>query len=530
MPEAARALLATYPGPALYMVEGQSVASNAAAATLLERSGWWEEVGPWLKSASRTPLLVKIPTDASPIIMEWTAINLAEGQQVLIGRNISLEKNLQEVLTDSRDRFRDLVELTADLAWETREDGTFGYIAGSRVLGYAPEALLGKRARDFVVRQPLEDISYFDSREPVEKHPAMLRRADGSVARVLISARPLRTAKGEWRGSRGICRDVTEAFLRQEELAQVQRRDRLIAEFVKSLREVQQAKTALEIAAREIASALNATGCRIYNLDEQGSLQMATETGMALPEAVNAYNRRLQSENGRSLVQENMSSAALMGATTMQGAHLNGAIWVWRPVEKGGSWPDQDKELLSEVADHLGVVIAQLDYQEKLRVLSECDGLTRLLNRRTFMEKLGAKLAEPGSGSALFYVDLDNFKPVNDTHGHQRGDLVIKKLAEVLHLTARPDDLAGRMGGDEFVLWIDGIDRAGAEAMAKRLVASGAGLRDLSASPEKPLGVSVGVALVGAGEVLRTTQLMEKADTAMYAAKRSGKSTWSIAD
>lgn len=531
LPETARTLLATYPGPAIYAEGGISVASNTAAATLLERSNWWREAEAWLKDNTRAPLLVKIPTDASPITVEWTAITLAAGQHVLIGRNISLERNLQEVLTDSRDRFRDLVELTADLAWETREDGTFTYIVGGKSLGYKPEELLGKRARDFLLRQPMIGYpDYFETENIIEKQEAHMRRADGSLARVLFSARPIRNAAGDRRGARGICRDVTEELNQQDKLAQVQRRDRLIAEFVKSLREAQQAKTALEIAAREICEALNASGCRIYNLDGQHSLQMAIESGMALPEAVNAYNRRLQSENTRAPLQEALNSAALMGTATMQGSQLNGAIWVWRPTERGGEWNETDQQLLSEVADHLGIVIAQLDYQEKLRVLSECDGLTKLLNRRTFMEKLSTKLGGPGSGSALFYVDLDNFKAVNDTHGHQRGDLVIKKLADILHHTARPSDLAGRMGGDEFVLWVDGINRQDAETLAKRLVGISTELRPLSASPEKQLGVSVGVAVVKPGETIRTAQLMEKADTAMYTAKRGGKSTWAIVE
>ncbi len=531
LPETARILLSTYTGPAIYAENGVSVASNTAAATLLERSGWWREAESWLASHARTPLLVKIPTDASPITVEWTAISVGENQQVLIGRNITLEKNLQEVLTDSRDRFRDLVELTADLAWEITVDGTFTYIAGGKSMGYKPEALLGTRARDLIVRRPLlNDIEIFETEEPIEKREVHVRRADGKTARVLVSARPLRNAKGERRGVRGLFRDVTEAMERQEELAQVQRRDRLIAEFVKSLREAQEAKTALNIAANEIAEALGAAGCRIYNLDSQHTLQTAIEAGMALPEAVNGYNRELLREDGRALMDESMASAALMGATTVQGAHVNGAIWVWRPTDRGGSWPEADKMLLSEVADHLGIVIAQLDYQEKLRVLSECDGLTRLLNRRTFMEKIGQRISSPGNGSALFYVDLDNFKAVNDTHGHQRGDIVIKKVADVLHHTARPNDLAGRMGGDEFVLWVDGVNRQEAEAMAKRLVGMGAELRALSASPEKPLGVSVGVALVPSGQSMRTAQLMEKADSAMYQSKRGGKSTWSIAE
>jgi diguanylate cyclase (GGDEF)-like protein len=297
---------------------------------------------------------------------------------------------------------------------------------------------------------------------------------------------------------------------------------------MRSLRDAQEAKTALQIAAKEINTSLKGAGCRIYNVDANGELRIAVEAGGGLPEIVTSYSRRLK-DSSDTIIQELLPSAALIGATTRQGSALNGAIWVWRPSAHNG-WDEHDQTLLREVADHLGVVIAQFDYQEKLLILSECDGLTRLLNRRTFTEKLTARLGSASAGSALFYVDIDNFKPVNDTHGHQRGDMVIKKLADILRLMARPDDLAGRMGGDEFVLWLDGIDRAAAQAMAQRLVASGVELRNLSASPEKPLGLSVGVALVPPGQVIRTAQLMEKADTAMYQAKRSGKSTWALVD
>lgn len=532
LPEAAASLLGNYPGPALFVAGGQIAASNPAAAMLIERGrSWWNELTDWLKHSeargSRSPHLSRIPTESNPILVEWTA-GPVSGQLVLLGRNVTMEKNLNEVLTDSRDRFRDIVELAADLAFETREDGTFGYIAGGKALGFAPEELLGRKPADFMVKTPLFTTNFFETRAPVEHQQCWWRRKDGSAARLLISAKPLFNSKGEWRGVRGSCRDITADAARQDELEQVQRRDRLVARFMKSLREAQEAKNALDIAAKEINAALKGAGCRIYNVDGVGELQLAVEAGGGLPEIVTSYTRRLKDAD-ETLFQELLPSAALIGATTKQGSALNGAIWLWRPSQQGG-WNENDQTLLREVAEHLGVVIAQFDYQEKLRILSECDGLTKLLNRRTFTEKLTAKLGSTTHSSALFYVDLDNFKPVNDTHGHQRGDMVIKKLADILRMIARPSDLAGRMGGDEFVLWLDGVDRAGAEAMAQRLVTSGVELRNLSASPEKPLGVSVGVALVPPGGGLRVPQLMEKADTAMYQAKRSGKSTWAVVD
>ncbi len=527
-------LLDAYPGPAILVRETTIEASNPAAAQMVECARlWWRDVEPWLlqvhERGIRSPLMVRIPGDGGTMTVEWTAITVEGKTLLLIGRNVTLERSLQEVLTDSRDRFRDLVELTTDLAWETKPDGTFIYIVGSKILGYEPEEMLGKPARDYVARQPLEVVDYFETEVAYDKKEIMMLRADGTPARVQISARPLVSKAGEWRGARGICRDITDYAQRQSELSRMQRRDRLVAQFVRSLRDAQEAKTALQMAAQEIASSMEAAGCRIYTVNLRGEFIAAAEFGMAPPELVNGYNRKMK-QAGRTLMHEATENSVLMGATTVHGPDLTGVIWVWRPTEKGGAWHDVDQTLLVEVADHLGIAISQFDYQEQLRIYSECDGLTKLLNRRTFMDRLSQKTFQPPRNAVLFYVDLDNFKAVNDTHGHQRGDMVIKRVAETLQKIARPTDLAGRIGGDEFVLWMDGLSRSEAESMAARLVAAGKDLQDLSASPEKPLGISVGVALQPAGRTMRASTLLEMADTAMYQAKRGGKSNWSLVD
>lgn len=529
-----KTLLSAYPGPALLVKGTTIIDQNHAALPLLESvRQWWSEAEPWLAQVHergfRSPLLVRIPGENGVATVEWTAIAAEPEVLLLIGRNVTLERSLQEVLTDSRDRFRDLVELTTDLAWETKADGTFSYIVGSKVLGYSPEDMLGKKARDFVVRQPLEVVDYFECEDAYDKKEILMLRADDTVARVLISARPLLTKTGELRGVRGICRDITDSAARQAELARMQRRDRLVAQFVRSLRDAQEAKSALKMAAHEIATALEAAGCRIYTVAPQDQFVVAAEFGMAPPELVNGYNRKLK-QNQEHLMQEASESAVLMGATTVHGNNVTGVIWVWRPTDKGHVWTTVDQTLLTEVAEHLGIAISQFDYQEQLRLLSECDGMTKLLNRRTLMDRLAQHTYLSAENSALFYVDLDNFKAVNDTHGHQRGDAVINRVADFLREFARPGDLTGRIGGDEFVLWMKGISQDEAQKWAAALVAKGRDLRDLSASPEKPLGVSVGVAFLPRGQSIRAASFLEVADQAMYQVKRGGKSSWAMQD
>jgi diguanylate cyclase (GGDEF)-like protein/PAS domain S-box-containing protein len=522
-------ILQGYPGPALHMDGAQVAASNAAGASLLPlMTSVWGELFTWMERGPRSPLLLKLTHDEMVNTWEWNAIILPSDQLILLGRNISMENNLTAALTESRDRFKDLIELSADLAWETDSKGRFVYVAGAVSLGYKPEDLVGQVAGDFTVFRPESPTGVFETREAFHGLRTWMRRKDGSEAEVMVTAKPLRTGEGQWRGARGVCHDVTEQMLRQQELALAQRRDRMIAELAKNLRDAQQAEVALVAAAKAIQTSMKASGCTIYAADVNGDLRFAAEAGLSPPELVHSYNRKLH-EYGQSSLHERMSANSLIGTGTWANGKLNGAIWVWRASEDG-IWGKGDEQLMVEVADHVGIALAQFDYRERLRVLSECDALTKLLNRRAFMEQLGEKLSAPRpGGSALFYLDLDNFKQVNDKHGHQRGDMVIKRLGEILHQIARPGDLAGRIGGDEFVLWLDNVEGEAVGAMAERIVSSGIALRDLSASPELPLGISAGVAVVEPGQARRAISLLQLADNAMYNAKKAGKSSWSLA-
>ena len=531
-PEMLSLLMRFYPGFVLFVTGQGERTGNAAMESLLVSSPrWWGEVERWLQDVRArghgSPFLVKIPLEESFLMVEWVALPYEEDSFCLLGRNVTLEKNLQEILTENRDRFKDFVEMVADFAWETRADGTFCYVAGGGALGYKDSELLGMRARDLIIRQPLQVTDHFESSASYEDRELVVRRKTGEAARVLISARPLFSAMGQRRGMRGICRDITEERERQTTLAHLQRRDRLVARFVRSLREAQQSQPALEMAAREVGAALMAAGCGIYTKGTQDDdFVLAAESGSALPEAVRGYTRFLR-DSGKGLVHEELTNGVIMGVQTVHGNVMTGAIWVWRPAGVGG-WNEIDRALLAEISDHLGIVISQFDYQERLRVLSEQDGLSRLLNRRSFMEKMEKRIREQQDGYALFYIDLDNFKAVNDTHGHLRGDMVIKKLADLLRNEAKSGDLVGRIGGDEFVLWREGLGIEAAEAQAEAMVRFAHDMKALSASPEKPLGVSVGVVVVPRDEILRTSVLMERADSAMYIAKRAGKSNWAL--
>jgi diguanylate cyclase (GGDEF)-like protein len=153
------------------------------------------------------------------------------------------------------------------------------------------------------------------------------------------------------------------------------------------------------------------------------------------------------------------------------------------------------------------------------------DGLTGLANRRHLDQELTSNLAraERADGSvALILADLDDFKSVNDHHGHACGDAVLREFAGLMNDVVREGDTAGRWGGEEFALVLPDADLDGAALVAERLRVALAEKTILS--PEgAPLHVTVSVGVAAYPEAGDRSSLVEAADGALYRAKREGK-------
>jgi diguanylate cyclase (GGDEF)-like protein len=204
---------------------------------------------------------------------------------------------------------------------------------------------------------------------------------------------------------------------------------------------------------------------------------------------------------------------------------------LWRERELG-AFPAEDSAILDAVADAFGVAIALLARHEMTIALARTDPLTGLLNRRGFSEEVTrrmSRLARAAQPACLIYIDLDNFKLVNDTYGHEAGDAALVALCRILRESLRPDDVIARLGGDEFVLWLDGI---GGEAAARRAVTLGTACRELaglSGDPARPLGVSLGLAVYDPARPETPEALLARADGAMYLVKQHGKLSFAVA-
>lgn len=176
------------------------------------------------------------------------------------------------------------------------------------------------------------------------------------------------------------------------------------------------------------------------------------------------------------------------------------------------------------------VIARQMFAQRENRRLAVTDPLTGLSNRALIAERLTAMIRQPpreGRHSAVLLIDLDRFKPINDTYGHEAGDAVLKAVATALRAVIRSGDTAGRLGGDEFAVVLPALpSRAAAEGIASRLVDA---LRTPVILGEVVLGVEASIGVAFRDETTADTeQLIAHADAAMYAVKRSGRGHYRV--
>jgi diguanylate cyclase (GGDEF)-like protein len=159
--------------------------------------------------------------------------------------------------------------------------------------------------------------------------------------------------------------------------------------------------------------------------------------------------------------------------------------------------------------------------QAQLARLATQDQLTTVLNARAFADRLTQELERNRRYPrplALLYLDLDNFKTINDSHGHQTGDAVLRLVADAMRTSVRQSDVVGRLGGDEFAVLMPETDAHLADAAAKRLATS---LRNVFKGTPS-VTASIGVVSCSVTEA-STDDLLRRADQAMYDAKRLGK-------
>lgn len=241
--------------------------------------------------------------------------------------------------------------------------------------------------------------------------------------------------------------------------------------------------------------------------------------------------------------------ASIMFVPLFQDRSVIGVMGVHSP--RIGVYTDEDVKLLSALAAFVAVALENSRIHEELSRLNEAlkaekvelermtkkishianhDGLTGLPNRLLLSELLDAAIARAMRSKktiAVMFLDLDDFKPINDKYGHLAGDIALVVLSERLKRALRASDTVARVGGDEFiVLAADIDDPRTAATVAEKLIAACRRSIDIQGA-ECRVGVSIGIALFP-NDGLNSEELLRKSDEALYRVKRSGKNQYAF--
>jgi diguanylate cyclase (GGDEF)-like protein len=201
-----------------------------------------------------------------------------------------------------------------------------------------------------------------------------------------------------------------------------------------------------------------------------------------------------------------------------------GLVSIWR---RGEAFGERQRELFHYLAGQAAVSIENVGLHETVERQAVTDELTGLANRRRFQEALGAEVERSrrfGQEVGLVLLDIDDFKRVNDAHGHQQGDVVLREVAQVLRRSSREIDVPARYGGEELAMVLPGTSLEGAYNLAER-VRQGIEALELDLPGGQGtlrITASMGVA-AQSGPDADERGLVAAADEALYEAKRAGK-------
>jgi diguanylate cyclase (GGDEF)-like protein len=193
---------------------------------------------------------------------------------------------------------------------------------------------------------------------------------------------------------------------------------------------------------------------------------------------------------------------------------------------------DRETQKLAEwIAAQAGIALENARLHEEMRRQATTDELTTLVNRRRFIEALEVELERArmfGTPLTVVLADLDDFKRINDGFGHHAGDYALRAFGELLRDHVRDVDVAGRIGGEEFAVFLPETGATAAAAVASRMrEALASSLITLPEGAQIRLTASFGIAESVAGQ--STDELLRRADYALYEAKRAGKNRFNVA-
>ncbi len=508
--------------------------------------------------------------DGTPFVVEAKYVTLwsEPTSQLWILRDVSDVAATEATLRRTEQWARAIIENTDDVLIQTDGEGIVTYAGPAlrHVLGLSPEELVGRSCFELVHPDDLarvmehfgEEVRGIAARTPTELRA---HHADGTWRHLSVMATNLLDLPSV-RGIALNCRDISRHRAVAELLAE---QSGLLERVARGL----PVEDTLAAVVALLESRIPEAVCSIGRLDGDGHVRIGVAPSMppAVIAAIDAVpgtstlGRSLRAPGPAAVIYDDIETdfrwAPARGEVVAHGLKacwamrlnapgsgaLLGALAVYLPEARG---PSADEQVLLERATHLAAIaLERSEFEATLEHEALHDKLTGLPNRSLLLDRIEQALARSrrlGTTVAVLFIDLDDFKVINDSLGHAAGDRLLQQVATRFHRPLRAGDTVGRFGGDEFLLVCEDVDgEAGAAAVATRLA--------MELEPPFELDdttvfvrASVGIALAGGGAGTATgsrgstvgdlaheaESLVRNADAAMYRAKERGRSRYEV--
>jgi diguanylate cyclase (GGDEF)-like protein/PAS domain S-box-containing protein len=375
----------------------------------------------------------------------------------------------------------------------------------SAMLGWAPEQMLGLRSTELIHPEDLDravsswmELYFHKGRQSVRvRH----RCADGSWLWVELENIHNGAEDSDQVDVIAHITDISEEMAAKEAAARREQRIRAL---------VEHSSDVVTLLDRNLRVLWQAASVRGLLGREPGSLDHATIISIAHPDDQKMFESFLRAQPGG-------------GAPATLRTRLRHSDGRWLHVELVAENRFADPEVEGLILN-MRDITERKAFEDELRHQAFHDSLTGLANRALYEDRLQHALARNLRAShslAVLFLDLDDFKTVNDSLGHRAGDVLLKAIAARIDPLLRPSDTAARLGGDEFAVLLDGVDgETQARAIAQRILDA---LHSPFTIDERKLNVTASIGFAMNDGPAQADELLRNADVAMYAAKADGK-------
>lgn len=433
------------------------------------------------------------------------------GQRRFIGiaRDISERKEAEGALIDTYERLRTIIENSSDWVWEIDEDYRYTYASPriADILGYTAGEVLRKSIFDLMpeggaerFRELLEPDLSHQRRFTMVEHRVVHK--DGHTVVLQTSGSPFYNSDGKFCGYRGIDRDVTERKRAEATMAKL--------------------SSAIEQAADSILITDNKGVIEYVNAGFEETTGFTREE--ALGQAPNILKSGMMDKDFYRRMWEAIARGDVFRDVVVN-RKKDGTVY----YEEKTITPLVDAEgRISHFVSSGKDITERMRAQEQLQYLAYHDVLTDLPNRTLFMDRLSQAIthaAREGRLLALLFMDLDNFKVINDSLGHPAGDQLLQELAKRLRSGLREGDTVARLSGDEFAVLLEDLASAEDVAPIARKILDHICAPFMTEGRELIATTSIGIALFP-DDGTEPAVLLKNADIAMYRAKDKGRNNY----